>query len=1364
MKRLANVFITAATTVAMLTSTCPTAAIAAEVLPSSETTVAASAEESAASSAEANTNNAGISTDSNDATAGEGASTSSSAAKESAESESAPIDAAANDEAATGAPEDANTDEPANTADNAATEDGTATAGSGANDADEATLATVELNAEDDFTLETWNEGIDAATADGDEVSDAAQNVLGKVLDAYESCSSSIEFQKSDNITAADVRAAMALAFSSAEYYWAATSYSLGYYDANKNGEAEDDEIAAAIYFSYYFSASEVPTIKQATEAKIAEALSWIDEDEMSAFEVAQALHDYLVRTCVYDLTAETATGPTVSHSAYGALTKGTAVCQGYALAYKLLLTRVGVPCVFVTSTSMNHAWNMVQIDGGWYHVDSTWDDPVYSDGTDAGFDVDVSHRYFLRADSTMSTLGHSGWEAAYTTPTSDYINRTYAEYKAPVSTSGSGSGGTTDGGSDGESGETSGEGSSGGTPSEASTNGHAYAHSATASASGVTFTVQWDDSTTAGEATTFHVTQTGGSSSAKARMDVPTYWDNGSQESVCDPTRGDWGTYHEVGDGYDFTFDLTASGTYRIYFYFMDQPNSIYYLRTVASVEVSDSARPSVSQIVADAVAQAKQETDGSEYAMALWLHDWTLNQLKYDYDLNYCSAESGLTRAKGTCESYQRIYAKLLDIAGIANGRITGNGHTWNAVKIDGKWCQMDLTWDDSSDNWYGDFDQRHIYFGLTDELMAIAHSDHETNYQAEDYAYRSSDLSNNYFARNGKADEWANAYLERIQEHLDAGETSFSIDADNASYPPGICGIQNGIVAAMLNQRTWATSDGTKVELTATSKVTTESSTKWTAVLNFEATYEGTAISIANAQVSAPVQAYTGSALTPELTVTLGGKTLKQGSDYTFGCYNNINVGTANITVVGKGNYAGTATGTFKIVAGISKATIKAADQTYTGSALTPEPTVILNGKTLKQGTDYTVSYSSNINAGTATITATGKGNYTGTARGTFRINAANASKATVKAANQTYTGSALKPAATVTLGGKTLKQGTDYTVAYSNNTNAGTATVTVTGKGNYTGTAKGTFKINAANASKATVKAASQTYTGRALTPAPTVTFNGKTLKQGTDYTVAYSNNTSAGTATVTVTGKGNYTSTAKGAFKINAANASKATVKAASQTYTGRALTPAPTVTFNGKTLKQGTDYTVSYANNTNIGTATVTATFKGNYTGTASAKFAINEKSAPTVAYQAHVQNIGWQSAVRNGATAGTSGRSLRVEAVKLWLENAQYSGGIQIRAHVQNIGWQNWSTTGGTSGKSLRVEAMQIRLTGELANHYDVYYRVHAQNFGWMGWAKNGEQAGSSGYSYRLEAIQIKLVAKGGSAPGSTANRFRSR
>lgn len=251
-----------------------------------------------------------------------------------------------------------------------------------------------------------------------------------------------------------------------------------------------------------------------------------------------------------------------------------------------------------------------------------------------------------------------------------------------------------------------------------------------------------------------------------------------------------------------------------------------IYCLRTTAEVTVNDAARPSVTQNVNNAVAQCGQETSGSEYDMALWLHDWTLDQLEYDHSLNWCSAESGLTRHQGTCESYQRIYSKLLDAAGIINGRITGNGHTWNAVKIDSKWCQMDLTWDDTSDNWYGDLDQRHLYFGLTDELMAIAHSDHTANFKKNDYAYRSTDLSNNYFVRSGKADEWAEKYADRIQQHLDAKEESFSIAADNQSIPQSISGIQNGIVAYAMNQIDWKTA-GNKDYLSTESKVEMTSS---------------------------------------------------------------------------------------------------------------------------------------------------------------------------------------------------------------------------------------------------------------------------------------------------------------------------------------------------------------------------------------------------------------------------------------------------------------------------------------------------------------------------------------------------------
>jgi|GEM_PF-7126102 len=146
------------------------------------------------------------------------------------------------------------------------------------------------------------------------------------------------------------------------------------------------------------------------------------------------------------------------------------------------------------------------------------------------------------------------------------------------------------------------------------------------------------------------------------------------------------------------------------------------------------------------------------------------------------------------------------------------------------------------------------------------------------------------------------------------------------------------------------------------------------------------------------------------------------------------------------------------------------------------------------------------------------------------------------------------------------------------------------------------------------------------------------------------------------------------------------------------------------------------------------------------------------QATVPSVTYQAHVQNVGWQSYVRDGALAGTTGRSLRVEGIRIKLAGSVVSGGIEYRMHVQNIGWQGWSkdgAMGGTQGRSLRVEAFQLRLYGAVADQYDVWYRVHVQNVGWMAWAKNGEYAGSSGHSLRMEALQIRLAPKGETPSG---------
>jgi uncharacterized protein YaaQ len=260
---------------------------------------------------------------------------------------------------------------------------------------------------------------------------------------------------------------------------------------------------------------------------------------------------------------------------------------------------------------------------------------------------------------------------------------------------------------------------------------------------------------------------------------------------------------------------------------------------------------------------------------------------------------------------------------------------------------------------------------------------------------------------------------------------------------------------------------------------------------------------------------------------------------------------------------GNYSGFTTQTFAIVAkAASTLSIDAiANQTYTGSALTPTAVVKDGSTTLILGTDYTEFYSNNTNVGTATVTITGAGNYTGTTTQNFIIVAKAASTLSIEAIpNQTYTGAAISPTVVVKDGSTTLTETTDYTIAFSNNINVGTGTVTITGVGNYTGTKAQTFAIVAKAASTLSIDAIpNQTYTGAAISPTVVVKDGSTTLILGTDYTVGYSDNTNVGTATVTITGVGNYTGVTTQTFTIVANAASTLSIDAiANQTYTGSA--------------------------------------------------------------------------------------------------------------------------------------------------------------------------------------------------------------
>lgn len=155
-----------------------------------------------------------------------------------------------------------------------------------------------------------------------------------------------------------------------------------------------------------------------------------------------------------------------------------------------------------------------------------------------------------------------------------------------------------------------------------------------------------------------------------------------------------------------------------------------------------------------------------------------------------------------------------------------------------------------------------------------------------------------------------------------------------------------------------------------------------------------------------------------------------------------------------------------------------------------------------------------------------------------------------------------------------------------------------------------------------------------------------------------------------------------------------------------------------------------------------------------------------------SIAYQAHVQDIGWQDVVSDGMTAGTTGRAKRVEALKINLlarDGSPFENdSISVQAHVSGIGWDvqpvGNGQVSGTVGQSRAIEAIKLTLSSNLSDTYDIWYRVHSANVGWLGWTSNGEPAGTQGYAYPIEAIQIKVILKNAQDAPARGDAFKDR
>lgn len=402
------------------------------------------------------------------------------------------------------------------------------------------------------------------------------------------------------------------------------------------------------------------------------------------------------------------------------------------------------------------------------------------------------------------------------------------------------------------------------------------------------------------------------------------------------------------------------------------------------------------------------------------------------------------------------------------------------------------------------------------------------------------------------------------------------------------------------------------------------------------------------------------YNGGERTPEVSVTYtnpGGKalTLKEGTDYQIeyqrgSSYSSdvTNAGDVTVVVTGQGNYTGTKSASYRIdaldisaeSAGIEIGVIE--DQTYTGSAIVPELKIVHhkdNGEDylLQKGTDYETVYSNNREIGTATVKVTGKGNYAGELSASFVIKPIDIDSERLSVTgldDRTYTGDAVKLSMDLywhdasSYEGKRLKEGTDYTYSLSGSavdedgkiTGWGTVEVTIEGKGIYGGTATKKFRV-AGNLYDAKIdEIPSQMYTGKEICPEPVVTYYGHALEKGKDYTVEYYHNTDEGTAEIVVQGIGDFAGGYYGASQtLNFTIYDPWSIENAkiedipNQNFTGEEIEPEVKIAFvdTDAVLKAGEDYTVTYQNNRNAGTAMVTVTGAGKYRGTKKAAFRI---------------------------------------------------------------------------------------------------------------------------------------------------------
>ncbi|UKK49629.1 hypothetical protein L6475_06785 [Prevotella sp. E9-3] len=442
------------------------------------------------------------------------------------------------------------------------------------------------------------------------------------------------------------------------------------------------------------------------------------------------------------------------------------------------------------------------------------------------------------------------------------------------------------------------------------------------------------------------------------------------------------------------------------------------------------------------------------------------------------------------------------------------------------------------------------------------------------------------------------------------------------------------QGGEMLYSLDNETWSTNipTGTEAkEYTVYYKVVADANHNDVAAQNFKVTIDKATLTAATLTETNFI--YNQQEQTALAAIVSAGAITVPDAGYEIADNKATNVGNYTATLTGKGNFKGSVTANWSIVAAnanLFNITLGTNEYTYDGTAKTPTVTVKDGEATLVENTDYTLAYTANTNAGTATVTVTGKGNYSGTKTATFTIKTADITP-TAPTAKTGLVFNAL-PQTLISAGsaqGGEMQYSLDN-VNYSTSLPSGfeakeyTVYYKVVADANHNDVAAQSFKVTIAQAelTELILAQTTLTYNQQEQTVAVASVKAGNLPVAADSYEVSGNKGTNVDEYTVTVTGKGNFKNTATAKFTIVPAEAEaefEITLGTTEYIYDGTAKTPAVTVKDGSAVLVEGTDYTLAYTANTNAGTATVTATGKGNYSGTQTATFTIKPATLTSV-------------------------------------------------------------------------------------------------------------------------------------------------